>query len=246
MISGQKVLFAVSSQRATPLPPVGPSAWEAIVRHYEACLAAHGATPRGADWPNGADLAGRFATMLGPVLKNANRPVLLDLGCGPGLLLDYLAATGGVDRVRYRGIDLSPAMVEAARARWPAQEFSCHDILANPLADQSVDFVVMNGVLTERVSLSVEVMTSLAEALVAAAFRSARLGVVFNVMNAHVDWQRNDLFHWPFDQLAGFLKRDVSPHYAIRADYGLYEYACFVWRQPQRPAALPAPEWWAR
>ena len=216
------------------------------MRHYEACLARHGATPRGVDWPDGADLAARFETMLAPVLVSANRPLLLDLGCGAGLLLDYLAATGGVERVRYRGIDLSPLMIEEARARWPAQEFSCCDILETPLQEQSVDFVVMNGVLTERVSLSVEAMTALAEALVAAAFRAARLGIVFNVMSAHVDWQRDDLFHWSFDQLAGFLKREVSPHYTIRADYGLYEYSCFVWHQPQRPAARPAPDWWVR
>jgi SAM-dependent methyltransferase len=236
----------VSNQSASSRQSISPSAWEAIIRHYEACLTKHGATPRGVDWPNGADLAARFDTLLAPVLVLAARPAVLDLGCGPGLLLDYLAATGGTERIRYRGIDLSAAMVEAARERWPAQEFYCRDILKTPLPDQSVDFVVMNGVLTERVSLSVESMTALAEALVAAAFRAARLGIAFNVMNAHVEWQRDDLFHWPFDQLAAFLKREVSSHYAFRADYGLYEYACFVWREPQRPAVLPTQEWWAR
>ena len=95
-------------------------------------------------------------------------------------------------------------------ARWPTHDFSCRDILTAPLAEQSVDIVIMNGVLTERVSLSVDEMTALAEALVAAAFRVARVGIAFNVMNAHVDWQRDDLFYWPFDALADFLKREVG------------------------------------
>jgi cyclopropane fatty-acyl-phospholipid synthase-like methyltransferase len=58
------------------------------------------------------------------------RPALLDLGCGAGLLLDYLAATGNIDRVRYHGIDLSKAMTDLAMTRWPTHEFSCRDIIA--------------------------------------------------------------------------------------------------------------------
>jgi SAM-dependent methyltransferase len=218
--------------------------WRAIVEHYERCLREHGGTPTGVDWPNGADLATRFAIMLEPLTEAGERPELLDLGCGPGLLLDFLAAIGSADRVKYRGIDLSSKMIDAARRRWPGHEFSCRDIVAAPLPEQSVDVVIMNGVLTERVALDVATMTALAEALVAAAFRVARVAVAFNVMNFHVDWQRNDLFHWPFDALAGFLCRHVSRHYELRADYGLYEYTCIVRRQPRLPPGPAAEKWW--
>jgi SAM-dependent methyltransferase len=225
--------------------PAG-SGWEVVVRHYETCLKTHGATPRGVDWPNGDDLGARFGVMLTLLHEAGERPYLLDVGCGSGLLLDYLAETGRLDAVRYRGIDLSPAMVDAARVRWPQHEFSCIDIVKAPLPEQSVDVVIMNGVLTERVLLSVETMTALAQDLIGAAFRTARIGIAFNVMNAHVDWERDDLFHWSFDALAGFLNREVSRHYAFRADYALYEYTCFVRRHPRRPAAPAAATWWAR
>jgi SAM-dependent methyltransferase len=222
------------------------SDWEAIVRHYEECLIKFGATPRGVDWPNGVDLAARFGVMLGLLHEAGETPSILDLGCGPGLLLDYLAAMGGLGAVRYQGIDLSAPIVDAARARWPHHQFSCRDIVEAPLPEQSVDIVIMNGVLTERVLLSVETMTTLAQRLVAAAFRIARVGIAFNVMNAHVDWQRDDLFHWPFDAVAGFLKREVSRHYTFRADYALYEYTCFVRRQPRRPTAPSTATWWIK
>lgn len=220
--------------------------WQPIVRHYEARLQEHGATPEGADWPNGRDLATRFAVMLELVEAGGPQPEVLDLGCGPGLLLDYLAATGRADSLRYRGIDISPRMVELARARWPAHDFECRDILRQPLADQSVDVVLMNGVLTERLSVSVEAMQEMAHSLIAAAFKVARFGIVFNLMSAHVDWQRDDLFHVPFDELAAFLKWEVSRHFSFRADYGLYEYTCFVMREP-RVAPQPADAaWWER
>ena len=238
--------ICMSDLSATAGTPGDPDRWNPIVRHYEACLVKHGATPAGVDWPNGTDLAVRLGVMLELLTDAGERPDLLDLGCGPGLALDYLAATGGLHRVRYRGIDLSNAMVEEARRRWPTHDFSCRDIVAMPLPEQSADVVIMNGVLTERVTLSVESMTALAQSLITAAFRVARIGIAFNVMNAQVDWQRDDLFHWPFDALAAFLKRGVSPHYAFRADYGLYEYTCFVRRHPRRPAAPDTETWWKR
>lgn len=214
--------------------------WSALVTHYERCLERHGPTPKGVDWPNGPDLAIRFHTLLG-LLDAATpepRPVLLDLGCGPGLLLDYLSATGRLQTVEYRGIDLSPSMVAAARKRWPDRDISCRDVVQDPLPEQSVDYVIMNGVLTEKQTLSHEVMATIAKELIAAAFAAARVGIAFNVMSRHVDWQRPELFHWGFDDLSAFLCERVSRHYAFRSDYGLYEYTTFVWRAPQRPPAL--------
>ena len=123
-------------------------------------------------------------------LPHEPRPVLLDLGCGPGLLLDYLRATGRLETRGVRGIDLSPAMVAAARARWPDRDISCRDVVTNPLPEQSVDFVIMNGVLTEKQTLSHEVMAGIAKELIVAAFTAARVGIAFNAMSRHVDWQR--------------------------------------------------------
>jgi SAM-dependent methyltransferase len=218
--------------------------WSTLVTHYEQCLERHGATAKGVDWPNVPDLAVRFHTLLSLLDGEARepRPVLLDLGCGSGLLLDYLRATGRLRMVQYRGIDLSPAMVATARARWPEYDFSCRDVLNNPLPEQSVDYVIMNGVLTEKQTLSHEVMAGMAKELIVAAFSAARVGIAFNAMSHHVDWQRPELFHWGFDELSAFLRERVSPHYAFRSDYGLYEHTTFVWRTARRPPSL-AHDW---
>ena len=88
----------------------------------------------------------------------------------------------------------------------------------------------MDGVLAERVSLDVETITALAQSLVAAAFRAARGGILFNAMNANVEWQRDDLFHWPFDALAKFLRRrqPSERNLILRRDI------CVVFGQPRR------------
>lgn len=227
--------------------------WAKITGHYERCLAEAGASPRGVDWPNGRDLEARFAVQLGLLdgvskggVPEGRKPALLDVGCGPGLLLDYLAATGRAGTVDYAGVDLSPAMIEAARRRWPDAQFSVRNIVTEPLEPLSVDVVLMNGVLTERLDLPQQTMEAMAQGLIQAAFATARVGIAFNVMSDHVDWHRDDLFHWPFDDIARFLTRSVSRHYTLRADYGLYEYTVFVWRSPQRPAPLNPDTWWER
>ncbi len=223
--------------------------WLPLRAHYERCLERAGATPEGVDWPNARDLEARFAVQLGvlsAVPSGTEPPLLLDLGCGPGLLLDYLGAAGRGDAVRYRGIDISPAMAAAARARWPDHSFEARDIVADPLPPESVDVVVMNGVLTERRGIPRDRMAAMAEGIVAAAFRSARYGIAFNAMSRHVDWEREDLFHWGFDEVAAFLKRDVTRHVAFRADYALYEFTAFAWRKHQRPAPFAQEDWWRR
>lgn len=109
--------------------------WATLVSHYERCFHRHGASPRGVDWPDSPDLEARFATLLSVLdgMPDQPSPVLLDVGCGPGLLLDYMRATGCLERVTYHGIDLSSVMVEAARRRWPGRDFTTRDTITNPL-----------------------------------------------------------------------------------------------------------------
>ena len=217
---------------ASTEPTLAKPDYSVIRDHYEDCLAAHGPTPRGVDWPNEHDLETRFRVMLGVFRPNPVKPKLLDLGCGPGLLLDHLSAAGRLDELEYTGLDFSEAMVAAARRRHPSCQFLCRDLLRKPLADASFDYVIMNGVLTEKLDLSHEAMTAYAEKLIEAAFATARIGLAFNAMSPHVDRTRDDLFHWPLDDLLAFLTAKVTRHVAIRADYGLYEFTAYLYREP--------------
>lgn len=203
-----------------------------IVTHYEACLAAHGDTHRGVDWPDADDAAKRYDVMLG-VLDHPRRPPgpsLLDFGCGAGHLLEHLRRAGPED-VRYLGADISPRFIDLCRRKFPDESFTLVDVLREPDRLPAADFVVANGVFTEKRSLSWVAMWDHTRRMIAALFRGARVGLAFNVMSHHVDWQRDDLFHLPFDTLAAFLRADVSRHVLLRADYGLYEYTAYVYRE---------------
>ncbi len=206
-----------------------------IVAHYESCLEHHGDSHRGVDWPRAEDVDKRHAVML-DVLRAEHRTAerslsLLDFGCGASHFYEYLQRRG-VRQIRYAGLDLSPRFVELSRSKFPENTYYCLDILDGDAPLPNFDFIVMNGVFTEKRELSHDDMLAYFRAVVRAVFRRAAVGIAFNVMSKQVDWERDDLFHLPMDTLAEFVTRELSRHFVLRNDYGLYEYTAYVYRSP--------------
>ena len=92
------------------------------------------------------------------------------------------------------------------------------------------DYIIMNGLFTEKCNLSYEEMKEYFEAFIKKAFELCNKGIAFNVMSKDVDWERDDLFHLPLNELSRFLTRDLTRRYIIRNDYGLYEYTTYVYK----------------
>lgn len=206
--------------------------YQSIIEHYEQCLARHGDSHLGVDWPNAADAETRYRIMLGVLRSEHHRgATLLDFGCGAAHLYEHLQRRAA-SNIRYVGIDASPRFVELSQRKYPECEFHCIDVLHEDARLPQADYVIMNGVLTEKRDLSFDAMFDYMSRLLPRVFDAAHVGLAFNVMSHHVDWQRDDLFHLPYDTLATFLKSNLSRHFSFRADYGLYEYTTYVYRDP--------------
>ncbi len=205
-----------------------------IIAHYEDCLARHGDNHRGVDWPRADEAELRYDVMLGIIPAQEPRPVrILDFGCGAGHLLDFIRHRG-VPGLEYHGLDLSARFTALCQEKFPGVSFARTDVLETPLEPMAYDYIIINGVFTEKRSLSHGRMWDYARAVLRAVWPSARRGAAFNVMSTHVDWERPDLFHLPLDALMAFLKAELSRHCAIRQDYGLHEYTAYVYREPNR------------
>lgn len=205
-----------------------------LINHYEDCLARHGDSHRGVDWPNEQDAATRYQVML-EVIRSQDIPVsLLDFGCGAAHLYEYIQQQK-LGWIEYAGLDLSSQFIALAQAKFPERCFYQADILAtDETTVPSFDYLLLNGVLTEKLDMSFDEMWNYTQRLLRAVFAKARCGIAFNVMSKQVDWERNDLFHLPLDLLTGFLTRELSRHFIVRHDYGLYEYTTYVYRLPQK------------
>jgi SAM-dependent methyltransferase len=212
--------------------------YSSIVAFCEDKLREHGDNYLGVGWtkrPEDADV--RYRVML-EVMDGAHHhapQTLLDFGCGASHLLDYMRRRG-IDGIRYSGLDVSDRFIELSRSKYPDIDYYHVDVLEAPDSLPEADWIVMNGVFTAKVSLSYDQMWDYFRRLLHVVFGKARMGIAFNVMSTQVDWERDDLFHLPMDRLAEFLARDISRHFVIRHDYGLYEYAAYVYRHPRSRA----------
>lgn len=201
--------------------------------HYESRLREHGDSHRGVDWPNKPDAEKRYDVMLDLIGSSATAVSLLDVGCGLAHLYDRIVEKKWDKRLTYEGLDISPAFIAACRHKHPQIRFHEADILAPDsalLPARQYDYVVLNGVFTEKLMMSHAEMSDFFQRLLATAYEFARKGVAFNVMSKHVDWERNDLFHLPFDEMAGFVSRKLTRHFVIRNDYRLFEYTVYLYR----------------
>jgi SAM-dependent methyltransferase len=205
--------------------------YQEIIHHYEACLEKHGDNHLGVDWPRKEDVIKRYRVMLELIREKEENLSLLDFGCGAAHLYDYIIEQG-FTKINYSGLDISEKFISLCRKKFPSTTFYCADILVDELVVPCFDYIVMNGVFTEKQSMSHEEMTVYFQSLLNKVFSLARKGVAFNVMSKQVDWERNDLFHLPLDELATFVTKSLSRYFIVRNDYGLYEYTVYLYRKP--------------
>ncbi|HLW74168.1 MAG TPA: class I SAM-dependent methyltransferase [Gammaproteobacteria bacterium] len=207
---------------------------EATLREdYERRLREYGDNPLGVGWPNPQDAELRYRVMLDVIRPGAATNSILDFGCGTGALLENIRHHGRRD-IHYTGTDNSEKHLALCRQKFPDVNFISGDILNDAPGLGEFDYIVANGVFTLKASLTHAEMFGFLSSALQKLWLHARLGMAFNVMTKHVDWERDDLFHVGFDEMASFLKAHISRHFLFRSEYGLWEYTVYVYRNPQR------------
>lgn len=205
--------------------------YKSIVHHYESCFKQYGDTSKGMDWPNEEDNIRRFKVML-DIVDSSIKPkvsTILDFGCGTAHLLDYIKSNQ-LFSLDYSGCDLSSIFVEVASDKYPENKFYEIDILKDPNNLPNFDFVICNGVFTEKRDLSFDQMWEYFKMIIITIYEKTNQGLSFNLMSKAVDWERDDLFHVSLDLLINFITKNLSRNFVIRNDYGLYEYTVYIYK----------------
>ncbi len=203
-----------------------------FVSYAESFLDKHGDNYLGVGWtkrPEDADA--RYKVMLDVIHPGTHGKVeLLDFGCGASHLYEYMLRNN-INNVSYSGLDISEKFLSLSKGKFPSIKYYHLDILEDEGDLPDFDYILMNGIFTSKCDLSFEAMLAYFQKLVLKVFDKVRIGIAFNVMSKQVDWERDDLFHLPFDVLASFLTQNLSRHFVIRHDYRLYEYTTYVYKQ---------------
>ena len=206
--------------------------YRSIVSFYEKCFEQYGDGHQGHHWPNFPDLMKRYEVML-ELIKEKDRCVqssLLDFGCGTAMLYEYLLKNRPDWNIQYSGLDLSAKFIEKAKKKYPNAHFYLLDVIENPENLRSFDYIIMNGVVTEKFGLPFEDMLDYFKNIVRNIFPKCNKGLAFNLMSKHVDWEKESLFHVPFDTLANFLSKELTRNFVIRNDYGLFEFTTYIYK----------------
>lgn len=205
--------------------------YEKVVQHYEKCFEKHGPTHLGVDWPKQADLDTRFKVMTDIILRRHYPCTLLDFGCGAGLLLEWIKRKWYGASVEYIGCDLSHKFIDYCKTKFPEEQFVQLDVIKEEEKLPEFDYAILNGVFTMKIDLTHEEMWAVFTEVITKVFKKAKRGVAFNLMSKQVDWERKDLFHVSLDDLASFLTKNLSRHFVIKNDYGLYEYTVYLYKE---------------
>lgn len=207
--------------------------YQSIVDFCESCLEKYGDNYLGVAWTKKKeDVDTRYKVMLDVIKEDTpGRIRLLDFGCGASHLYEYILLHK-LDHIEYSGLDISEKFMSLSRSKYPAINYYHVDVLEDCADLPDFDYIVINGVFTAKCKLSFDEMLSYFQETVIRVFEKAKMGIAFNVMSKQVDWEREDLFHLPFDLLSSFLTKNISRHFIIRHDYGLYEYTTYVYKQP--------------
>lgn len=181
---------------------------------------------RALGWTHKEAVCVRHRVMADVVKWNRHRDsvTVLDFGCGLAHFLDCVQR----ERITYVGADIVPEFLRRCVIKHPDKKFVYADVVRGDPVPAS-DYTMINGVFTQKLDTPYDDMVDYFTLILKALFNAAEHGIAFNVMSAHVDWQRDDLFHVPFDQMAEIVSQHLSRNYVFRSDYGLREYTTYVY-----------------
>lgn len=134
-----------------------------------------------------------------------------DVGCGLGDLFGFLEARGLA--VRYSGYDINPAMIEAARTKYPQPRarFAVRDVLASGLPAR-FDYVLASGTFNVRVSDHDAWMRDAVDTMYASCRRAVAFNLLTPVPPEHPDRELLDrlygdlFYHAPVEPLVAWCR----------------------------------------
>lgn len=205
-------------RRARPL--------DSVRELYSSNLTAKGVGPASVGWPDEASQRLRFQKLAYVIDPDGDAPLRYnDLGCGYGAMFPFLRDHVSASLGHYRGYDISPEMLQAARSFIddPKGEF-----IEGARLDRPADYSFVSGTFNVRCNATdkewlayiLEVLQNMAEC--------SRQGFAFNLLTTYVDWKEPSLFYGDPAFFFDYCVTKFSRRVALLQDYPLYEWTIAV------------------
>lgn len=198
---------------------------EEIEKYYTEKLNRFGCTPRGVDWNGIASQETRFLQLCKIINRDSDFSIN-DLGCGYGALFDYILKQNY--DCKYRGIDVSDAMITNANIRHRAYLNASYVCAAEP--SEPADFGIASGVFNVRLSASEEQWSGYFHATLDILNTTSLRGFAFNCLTSYSDkhLMQDNLYYMEPSVVFDYCKKRYSRNVALLHDYDLYEFTILV------------------
>lgn len=199
---------------------------EEVASYYSNKLAEYGDTPRGVDWNGAEGQFIRFEQLCKVIDSNSPAFSITDLGCGYGVLLEYLSERFKTSS--YLGIDVSLEMIEMAKKRYSRFDNVHFEVSSQP--NRVSDYAVASGIFNVRINRSDDEWFEYMNEVLDILFSTSRLGFSFNCLTSYsdADKKRDYLYYADPCKLFDLCKKRYSKQVALLHDYGLYEFTILV------------------
>lgn len=200
---------------------------ELLHDHYKKTALQHGPTAKGVDWGDDRTAEIRHKQMRKVIVACDNEISLVDVGCGYGAFYDHLKSEQ--INVDYVGIDLVEEMVNLARSKHSGGTFINADFLSYD-GRSEFDYAICNGILTQKLNVSLLDMEKFAKDLIKKMFHVSRVGCCFNVMSTRCNFFAPNLFYRHPSEILSYCLGEITNNVVIDHSYGLYEFAVYLYK----------------
>ena len=188
---------------------------------YQSLLDKHGETFRALDWGSRESQMKRFEVLAEVGIVEGDS--ILDVGCGLADFYSWLIEHK--PGVEYSGIDITPAMVERVRSRFPSVSVTNATLFDIDLPAGSFDYLIASGIFFFRREKPEQYLH---EAITKMYFASKK-GIAFNSLSAWAEKLTEGEFYASPSRVIEFC-RTLSPFVVLRHDYHVADFTVYVYR----------------
>ena len=196
-------------------------------RHfYQALLARYGNSHQALNWGSTFSQHRRFEILAG--IGIAAGDSVLDVGCGLGDFYAWLQAHH--PQVAYAGLDLTSAMIERARERFPGVRFMYGTALESAtLAEEEFDHIMASGIFYLRKHNP----ESYLQRTVRAMFSRAQKSVAFNTLSTWATTKEAGEFYADPARVLAFC-HTLTACVVLRHDYHPADFTIYLYKEGAR------------
>lgn len=204
---------------------------EKLKAHYRETFKNNGPNAKGVDWGAEDEVNLRYDRMI-RVIDHTNSAAssdhsVLDVGCGYGGLRTYMNQNDL--QVKYTGIDVVEEMIDCAKGLHKDCEFITGDIL-DIEDEECYDFVVCNGILTQKLDAGIKQTDEFAQVLIKKMFGLSKKGIAVNTMKTKVNFMAPNLYYRNPVELLAWCMNEVTDRVILDHAYPLYEYTIYLYK----------------